>query len=87
MMIIIMTFTILISYTYYIKQDEIGTSFSTHGRSHSQRILVEKPKGKRPLEDLGVYAMIILKWILKKWSGRVWTELICLRIHTKGGLL
>jgi hypothetical protein len=31
--------------------------------------------------------IIILKFICKKWDGRVWTGLICLRIGTDGGLL
>jgi len=33
---------------------------------NAPRILVEKPKRKRPLERLSVHRMIILKWILKK---------------------
>ena len=32
------------------------------------------------LEDLGVYGRIILKWILKTWSGEAWTELLWLRL-------
>jgi hypothetical protein len=30
---------------------------------------------------------IMLKWILKKYDGRVWIGLIWLRIGTNGGLL
>jgi hypothetical protein len=37
-------------------------------------------KGRIYLEDLGIVGRIILKFILKKQSGRVWTRLMCLRI-------
>jgi hypothetical protein len=30
---------------------------------------------------------IILKWILDKWDGAVWTRFIWLRLGTCGGLL
>jgi hypothetical protein len=39
------------------------------------------------LEDLDVDGKMILKWILKEQSGRVWTGLIWLRIETRDGLL
>ena len=37
--------------------------------------------------DQGIDRRIILKWIIRKWVGGAWTELICLRIGTGGGLL
>jgi len=55
-------------------------------RRDAHRVLVGKPDGKNHLEDPGVYASIILKWILNKWRG-AWTGLIWLRIRTGGGLL
>ena len=39
------------------------------------------------LEDPGIDWKIILKWIVKKWDGGVWTGLTCLREGTGGGLL
>jgi hypothetical protein len=38
-----------------------------HGtRRKAYKMLVGKPEGKRPLEDLGVGGKIILEWILLK---------------------
>jgi hypothetical protein len=34
---------------------------------------VGKPEGKRLLEDLNVCGWIILKWIVEKYNGVVWT--------------
>jgi hypothetical protein len=39
------------------------------------------------LEDLSVNGRIILKLILKKQGGKVWTGFACIRIGTRGGLL
>jgi hypothetical protein len=42
-------------------------ALSTHGeKCNACRILVGKPEGKKPLEDLDVSGRIILRWILEK---------------------
>ena len=50
------------------------------------RVLVSKPEGNfahgRPSRRWG---RIILRWIIRKWVGRVWTDLVLLRIGTGGG--
>jgi hypothetical protein len=43
---------------------------------NAYKILIVKPEGKRPLEDLGVDEMIILEWILGKQDGKLRIELI-----------
>jgi hypothetical protein len=45
-------------------------------------ILVGKPEGKRPLEDVDIDGKIILQCISGKWGERVWTGFIWLRIWT-----
>jgi hypothetical protein len=45
------------------------------------------PKGRHQVEDLVVDGTIILKYILGKQGGNVWTGCIWLRIGTSGGLL
>jgi hypothetical protein len=50
---------------------------STHGENrNAYRMLVGKPEGKRPLEDLDVGGRIILERILERYDGVVWTGLI-----------
>jgi hypothetical protein len=49
-------------------------------------ILLEGLKGRYRWKDLGLHGMIILKRILKKQGGRVWTGFVYLRIGTSGGL-
>jgi hypothetical protein len=47
----------------------LGRACSTYGgRGGAYGILVERPDGRRPLEDLGIDGMIILKCILKRWD-------------------
>ena len=50
------------------------------------RVLVGKPKGRRPLGDLGVDGWI-LRWISKRWDVGIWTGLGGPRIETGGGRL
>jgi len=49
----------------------------------AHRVWVEKPEGKRHLEDPGVNGRI-LRWIFRKWNVGAWTGLILLRIETGG---
>jgi hypothetical protein len=50
------------------------------------KILVGKPEGKRPLENLGLDGKIILKWDFGKWGGKLWTRCIWHRMGTNDGL-
>ena len=45
-------------------------------RRGAYRVLVGKPEGRNHLEDLGIDGRTILKWILEKWDGEAWTELL-----------
>jgi hypothetical protein len=56
-------------------------------KRNAYKVLVGNPAGKRPLEDPGLDGRIIKRWAVKKYAGRVWTELIWLRTGTNGTLL
>jgi len=36
------------------------------------RVFVEKPERKNPLEDPGLDGRMVLRWIFRKWDVRVW---------------
>jgi hypothetical protein len=38
-------------------------------RRSAYRVLVRRPEGRRPFENIGVDVRIICKWIFKKWDG------------------
>jgi hypothetical protein len=46
----------------------------------------ERGRGEEEKEEKGVGGWIILRWILERQDGVVWTGLVWLRIGTKGGL-
>jgi hypothetical protein len=48
---------------------------------------LENGKGRNNSEDLGVDGKVILEWISEKWSGKVWTGSVGLRIGASGGVL
>jgi hypothetical protein len=54
---------------------------------NAYRILVGKPEGKRPLGRPRRRWWTVLKWILERWDGMVWSESNWLRIGDSGGLL
>jgi hypothetical protein len=60
---------------------------------NAYRLLVEKPEGKRPLGRSrrrwvdNNFPHPVLGWILERWDGVMWAELVWLRIGTGGELL
>lgn len=43
-------------------------------KRNAHKFLVANLKERHHLEDLGTDMSMILKWILKKWDWRMWTE-------------
>jgi hypothetical protein len=65
----------------------MGGPCSTNGeKRNAYRLLVGKPEGKRPLRNQDVGGWIILRGILERWDGVMWTGLFWLRIGTGGEL-
>jgi len=62
----------------------VGHVVHTEDREVAHRVLVGRPKGKRPLGRPRHNGRIILKW---KWDGGTWARLIWLRIGTGVGCL
>jgi hypothetical protein len=66
----------------------MGRAFSMKGtKKNAYRILVGKPEGKRSLGRQDVGGWTILKWILERYDGMVWTGSIWLRIGISRRLL
>jgi hypothetical protein len=65
----------------------MGGACSTHGEMGNTKLLSENLKGRDHSEDLCVKVRKILKWILGKHDGKMWTGFIRLRIGTSVGLL
>jgi hypothetical protein len=60
------------------------------GRGDTHTVFwLENLRERDLMEDIGVDGRKILKWILKKWYGAIWTGYtrIWLRIRTGGGFL
>jgi hypothetical protein len=70
-----------------VNEDEMGRSCNTQGKRLNACTMVGKPEGGRLLGRPGRGGRIILKWIVEKYDGLVWSGLIWLRIGTSGGLL
>jgi hypothetical protein len=56
-------------------------------KRNTHKILAAKYERIDYVKDLGVNGKIILKWILGKQGGKIWTGCIWLRIGTSGRLL
>jgi hypothetical protein len=59
-----------------IEHDEMCGHVARKGEMTTQTILLNDPKGKRPLARVGADRMIILQWMSEKQVVRMWTELI-----------
>jgi hypothetical protein len=65
----------------------MGRAYNTNEKNRNAcKIFVGKPEGKRPLRR-EVGGWIILKWILERYDGMVWSNLMWPRIGTSRGFL
>jgi hypothetical protein len=55
-------------------------------QKRAYKIIVRKPEEKY-FRDLGIYRIMILKWIFKKHGARMWNRYLWLRIESSDGLL
>jgi hypothetical protein len=62
----------------------MGRACSMHRRDEEY---IQDFGGKARRKETNVGGRIILKWILEKYSGVVWTGFIWLRIRTSSGIL
>jgi hypothetical protein len=83
----------LVTYTPYIiralesrRMRWVGHVAHAGEKTNADKVLVGKGEGKRPLGRPKKDGRI-LKWILKKLDGSVWTGFTWLGIRTSGGLL
>jgi hypothetical protein len=71
-----------------IKEDEMGSACSMNReKMNAYRILVGKPEKKRPLGRARRSWKVLLRWILEKQDGVIWTGFIWLAIGTSRGPL
>jgi hypothetical protein len=85
-------------YNLYFSPNKIGMinskriKWAEHVASHEEKkneykVLMGKPEEKGALRRPRLGGRIILRWILEKWDGVVWTELIRFKRDITGGLL
>jgi hypothetical protein len=65
----------------------IGHVASKGKKRNACRVLVGKPEERGPLGRPRCRLGIVLRWILEKLDGMIWTGFIWLRIGTSGKLL
>jgi hypothetical protein len=68
------------------RMGRVGNVAHNGARRVAFRVVVEKPEGKRGLDDLGVDWKIILKLTFKNWVEGAWTAVIWLRTVSGGRL-
>jgi hypothetical protein len=74
-------------FSNYIKDEMGGTCREHESEEKCIHNFGRKPCWKETASDPALDGRIILKWAVKKYDGRVWTELIGLGMGTHGTLL